>query len=520
MTEYTITTTHVMIDTPETDDIKKKTINDLLAQFPIINKFYLTLMGIGGIAFMSESCEIQMLVFITTCAGNEFNLNQTASASIASIVFAGQLVGALAWGRICDVYGRRNSFILACFIISLFGYLSGLAPSFSWLLIFRFIVGFGTGSLPIPFDLLSEFLPPTTSYKLFNSSKNKVLCIVSGIFWTLGTISIAGIAWGLLNFIKWRGLAFIAATPCGLVCVIAYFLLPESPRWLLANKQVKDAENVLKYAFSTAGHSPTYLLTHSLTHSLTYSGIVCEPFLLDEKQEDFNDDYADKNSLSNINKYISGKRNAILLTFTSLIWLLFGFSLYGSILLSGKLYTFQPNNNLRCDFNYQAIFITMSGQMVGFIMALLLIDVVGLYLTQCILFSIAGITLFIIGELSVHNGLNNSYVTILTLLSVGCVFGGSQGTWLTSPSIFPTSLRATGHTFLFAIGRIGAFSSSYVAYNNIFEIKIMSMIFGSSLMLAAIINLFLYKYNLECEKMNIYEKLHVQKATKSLLHVG
>ena len=500
-----MTNIHVIINSSELyvpESIKKKTIDDLLAQFPMINKFYLTLMGIGGIAFMSESFEIQMLIFITTCAGNEFKLNRTASASISSIVFAGQLVGALAWGRICDVHGRRISFILACFTISLFGYLSGLAPSFSWLLIFRFIVGFGTGSLPIPFDLLSEFLPTTTSYNLFNCSKNKVLCTVSGLFWTLGAISIAGIAWGQLNYIKWRGLAFIAATPCGLVCVVAYFLLPESPRWLLANKKVKDSEDVLNYAFSTAG-------------------IVCEPFALDEKQEDFNDDYADKNS--NIKKYISSERNAILLVFTGLIWLLFGFSLYGSILLSGKLYTFQPNDNLSCDFNYQSIFITMSGQMVGFVVALALIDVVGLYLTQCILFSIAGISLFIIGGLSVNNGLSNSYITILTLLSVGCVFGGSQGTWLTSPGIFPTSLRATGHTFLFAIGRIGAFFSSYVVYNNIFDIEVVSIIFGSSLILAAIISLFLHKYNPECEKMNtsnMYEKLDVQKATKSLLHEG
>jgi len=495
--------THTIIDSSETmSNIKKKTIDELLIDFPIMNRFYLSLMGIGGIAFMSESFEIQCLVFISVCAGNEFNLSRTATATISSIVFAGQLLGAIMWGRICDIYGRRNSFLMACFTISFFGYLSGIAPSLPWLLLFRFVVGFGTGSLPIPFDLLSEFLPPTTTTDLFNTSRNKVLCTVSGLFWTLGAISIAGIAWGLLNIIQWRGLAYIAATPCGFACIVSYFILPESPRWLLANNKINEAENVLKRAFLSAG-------------------IKYEPFILNDKQEDFNDDYTDDNTISNIKKYMSCRRNAILSILTSLIWLLFGFSLYGSIQLSGKLYTFDPNNNLTCDFNYQSIFITMSGQMVGFISALLLVDIVGLHLTQCILFSISSISLFTIGGLSVHSGINNSFLNLLTLCAVGGVFGGSQGTWLISPSIFPTSLRATGHTFLFAIGRIGAFLSSYVVYSTS-DMLIVAIIFGISLMLATIINLFLFYYTAEIEKINTDKNIDSvlsTAATKSLLHV-
>ena len=54
--------THTIIDSSETmSNIKKKTIDELLIDFPIMNRFYLSLMGIGGIAFMSESFEIQCL---------------------------------------------------------------------------------------------------------------------------------------------------------------------------------------------------------------------------------------------------------------------------------------------------------------------------------------------------------------------------------------------------------------------------------------------------------------------------
>ncbi len=135
----------------------------------------------------------------------------------------------------------------------------------------------------------------------------------------------------------------------------------------------------------------------------------------------------------------------------------------------------------------------MSGQMIGFISALLLVDIVGLHLTRSILFSISSIFLFTIGGLSVHSGINLIIIllNLLTLCAVGGAFGGSQGTWLISPSIFPISLRATGRTLLFAIGRIGAFLSSNVVYSTS-DILIVAIIFGIRLMLATIINIYFY----------------------------
>ena len=54
------------------------------------------------------------------------------------------------------------TFISACAIITAGGFLSGVAPNFASLIVFRTVVGFGVGGALVPFDLLAEFTPDST----------------------------------------------------------------------------------------------------------------------------------------------------------------------------------------------------------------------------------------------------------------------------------------------------------------------------------------------------------------------
>jgi len=87
--------------------------------------------------------EVSLLSYLATCAGSEWNLDAAQQASITSLVFGGELIGSLFWGQIADRFGRKVAYIIACCLISIGGFLSGVSPSYEWLLAFRFIVGFG-----------------------------------------------------------------------------------------------------------------------------------------------------------------------------------------------------------------------------------------------------------------------------------------------------------------------------------------------------------------------------------------
>lgn len=66
------------------------------------------------------------------------------------------------------------------------------------------------------------------------------------MFWTLGSVIEASLAWSVLPSLGWRWLLVISALPLG-VLLLAYPLLPESPRFLLGVQgNVVEARKVLE----------------------------------------------------------------------------------------------------------------------------------------------------------------------------------------------------------------------------------------------------------------------------------
>ena len=78
---------------------------------------------------------------------------------LPSITFIGELIGGVLWGWISDKYGRRISFIGTVALSTTFGLISAAAPSFAWLLLFRFILGVALGgNLSVDFVMFLEFV--------------------------------------------------------------------------------------------------------------------------------------------------------------------------------------------------------------------------------------------------------------------------------------------------------------------------------------------------------------------------
>eukprot|EP00904_Undaria_pinnatifida_P002351 jgi/Undpi1/12116/HiC_scaffold_48.g14089.m1 len=155
------------------------------------------------------------------------------------------LLGAVFWSVYADKCGRRNAFILSLACIFIAGLASAFAPSFYMLLFFRAIVGFGVGgSLPVTTVLISEFLP--------TSHRAAVLCRLSGMFWAAGLIITSLLGLVLSRTLgpgqeeeMWRLFLGLSAIP-GAMVLVAYKLLPESPRYLSVVGRHGEAVKVLE----------------------------------------------------------------------------------------------------------------------------------------------------------------------------------------------------------------------------------------------------------------------------------
>lgn len=419
----------------ENNDLRNEvTLEELLDDVPI-GRFHYRLLVICGMAFMADAMEVSLLSFVSTCAGTDWDLSDGEVALIASMVFIGVLVGALFWGPFADKYGRRYAFILGCGIIIVFGFLSGVAPNFGVLLAFRALVGFGVGGSTIPFDLLAEFLP--------NSHRGRFLIYIE-YFWTIGSMFVAGTAWVLLSHSGWRVLVYVTAIPVTLSLIFSIFVLPESPRWLLEKGRTVEAEEIMRNAMAYNGTTsfldkyPNFRLKH----------------LVIEHQD-----------VSPFEFLKPGQRGLSIPLWT--VWIAFGFSYYGIILYVTRVFDHtndeddDVNDDESCDFDYREIFLSALSELIGVLIAAFIIDRYGRVPTQTLLYFLSGVGALMMGILS-SSDTSESVIAVFGVVARCSVMGASCATWVSTPELFPTHLRATGHSIASSVARLGAFSAPFV----------------------------------------------------------
>lgn len=372
------------------------TLNEALMQIPV-GLFQYRLLFMCGFVFMADALEVNLMTFLATCAGDEWNLNASERASITGIVFAGIIMGTIFWGLFADRYGRKLSYMCACILICVGGLLSGASPNYYCLILFRAIAGFGIGGANVPFDLLAEFIP--------TSHRGKFLMLIE-YFWTFGSLFVAGVAWAFLDREGWRFLAFIAAIPVTVICFVSYFYLPESPRWLLMKGRKDEAVQVLRDA-------------------ALVNDFVMEPFALKDEPDVHTssavDNYKgggdrDATHTSSGHRSSGGggedatymelfqdrdKRSRELTLMLWVIWFSFGFTYYGIVLFAGRLYASSSSSGDddggTCTFDYQSIFITSSSEIIGCGLGAMIIDNVGRVRSQVAFYTVGGLAVFFMG---------------------------------------------------------------------------------------------------------------------------
>ena len=149
------------------------------------------------------------------------------------------LIGAASAGRIADAVGRRWTMAIAALFFLVGAATMGFAPAFSLLMVGRILAGIGVGfALMIAPVYTAEVAPASSRGSLVSLPE---IFINFGIL--LGYIVSYSLA-GLPAHVGWRLMLGIGFVPA-LCLVFGVFLMPESPRWLVMQNRVAEAEIVL-----------------------------------------------------------------------------------------------------------------------------------------------------------------------------------------------------------------------------------------------------------------------------------
>ncbi|CAH1119189.1 unnamed protein product [Phaedon cochleariae] len=149
---------------------------------------------------------------------------------------AGVAVGGLVCGILSDKYGRKRTLMVSVLIQSVVGTIIAFSPWFSLYAIFRVILGFISVSV-----VFSGFV---LSIELVGGEWRTVAGISYLFPVSLSYMIIAGIGYLLRD---WRHLQLAISLP-GLLFQILWWVLPESPRWLLALGRTKEVMRILESA--------------------------------------------------------------------------------------------------------------------------------------------------------------------------------------------------------------------------------------------------------------------------------
>ncbi len=183
--------------------------------------------------------EIILISFTLPLFAEIFSLNQIQQGILASAVLLGDIAGAVIFGRLSDVVGRRPVFQISLIWYSLFTALTALSTGFYDLLAYRFLAGVGLGGmLVVDPALLSEFLPPR---------KRGMLMVSMDLFWPVGSLIALALAYVFLEIGggNWRALFLAAAFPAFIVALFRLYV-PESPFYLAKKGYLDRASEVLK----------------------------------------------------------------------------------------------------------------------------------------------------------------------------------------------------------------------------------------------------------------------------------
>jgi MFS family permease len=196
--------------------------------------------GLGS-AWILDGLEIQIVNAAANVLtdGRTLGLSTAQVGILASIYLLGEVVGALVFARLADHLGRKRIFLATLLIYLLASGISGLAFSFWFMAIFRFIAGTGIGGEYAAINSAIDELIPS-------HYRGRVDIGINGTYWAGAMIgSVASVF--LLNprlfpiDVGWR-LAFFLGPIIGIGIIYLRRILPESPRWLMTHGREQEAE--------------------------------------------------------------------------------------------------------------------------------------------------------------------------------------------------------------------------------------------------------------------------------------
>ncbi|KAJ8408769.1 hypothetical protein AAFF_G00245870 [Aldrovandia affinis] len=363
----------------------------------------------------------------------------------SSVFFIGVLMGSFVSGQLSDRFGRKIVLFATMAVQTLFTFIQIFSTSWLLFCALFFIVGMGQISNYVAaFVLGSEIVSP--SIRILYSTVG--VCI----FFAFGYMMLPLIA---LFVRDWRML-MLALTLPGLLYFPLWRFIPESPRWLLSQGRVEEAEAILRDAARRNG--------------VTAPEVIFQPTQVESKGE--------KIHHHNICDLVKSSNIRCITIMLSLVWMIISIGYFALSLNTSNLH---GNSYLNC-------FFSAAVEIPAYIMAWLLFRYCP---RRFCLFSM----LFLGGVVLLFSQLipgNQSSVSVaLEMLGKFGVTAAFSLVYAFTAELYPTVLRNTAVCTCSMASRLGSISAPYFIYLGNYYKSLPYILMGSLTVFSAFLSLLL-----------------------------
>jgi AAHS family benzoate transporter-like MFS transporter len=340
---------------------------------------------------------------------NALGMDAARAGIIGSYALIGAALGALAFGYLADMIGRKKVIIVCAALFSAGTFTTGLTDNPELFGLFRFITGLGLGGvMPNVVSLATEFAP----------ARNRAI-MIAAIFsgMQIGGILAAGISMWLIPLYGWRAVYFVGGIPL-LFIPLMFRFVPESAIHLLNKGHLTDLKSILR----------------KLNQGIEIPDGVRFEMEKASGKSPLSAIFSEKRALSTI-----------------FIWLVYFMNMY---MIFG-LGTWLPKLMMIAGFGLGTgllFLLTLNlGALVGSNVAGFIADKVGYKGTLVVLYIIAFCSIAMMS-------LTTNFAAVVSLVALaGIGFYGGQNVAHGYVSLFyPPKMRSTAMGFAFGVGRLGA----------------------------------------------------------------
>jgi MFS family permease len=393
-----------------------------------------------GAAWILDGLEIQIVALAGTVLQEKGTLHLSAADALAlgSIYLGGEVVGALVFGLLTDILGRRRLFLITLLTYLIASGLAALSPNYWVLAILRFIAGTGIGGEYTAINSAIDELIPS-------HYRGRTDIVVNGTYWAGAMI---GAAASIFLFnpnilpidIGWR-VGFVIGPVIGIAALYLRYVLPESPRWLMTHGRVEEAERIVDQIEDQVKKEGVKLepVPESKALEVTYRGMI--------------------NYIHLARVVITEYPDRTFLGFTMMVTQAF---LYNAIFFSQgsvlKNFYGIPSDRLGVFF-----FPFAAGNLLGPLLIGHFFDTVGRRKMITLTYCGSGILLAISAFFFSAGALNAITQTAFWCGTFFLASAGASSAYLTVSEIFPLELRAQAIALFFAISQLaGGVAAPYI----------------------------------------------------------